>query len=324
MLDFSLPLVLLGFASYYSDIVTAGVFFILKGYGIHQFQVTCDREITKSLIKRLETECSCTNTALTQGFKKTISGWIWNKKLVGYVSSDEFGNINKITIITRSSTFDDLIKPTEEMSTNFASSIADEPQVSCKLTVFYRYGSYEHINYSMHSVNLINLVPILDQVDVVKDIVSDFNKNKRSTVFIEGPPCSGKSSIGYLVSKEIGGVFCNTFNPTDPGDTLSNVIRSTRDWGESENTPLVILIDEIDILLKKIHNDNIRLNHKISTSVTDKQTWSKFMDNLRFHKNIILILTSNTSKADIDKMDLSYLRPGRVDKYHKLESPIHP
>lgn len=323
MLDFSLPLVLLGFASYYSNILAAVVFFLLKGYDIHQFQVACDKEITKPLMKRLEAECSCTNTALTQGFKKTISGWIWNKKLVGYVSSDEYGNINKITIITTSGNFDSLIKPVEELSSTFASSVRDEPQVSCKLSVFYRYGSYEHINYSMHSVNLINLVPILDQIDVVKDIVSDFNKNKRSTVFIAGPPCSGKSSIGYLVSKELSGIFCNTFNPTDPGDTLSNVIRSTRDWGESENTPLIILIDEIDVLLKKIHNDNIRLNHKISTSVTDKQTWSKFMDNLRFHKNIILILTSNTSKEDIDKLDLSYLRPGRVDIYHKLESPIH-
>jgi hypothetical protein len=46
------------------------------------------------------------------------------------------------------------------------------------------------------------------------------------------------------------------------------------------------------------------------------------MDDLIFYK-IILIFTSNTSKQDIDKIDPSYLRQGRIDEYYYMDKPIH-
>ena len=46
------------------------------------------------------------------------------------------------------------------------------------------------------------------------------------------------------------------------------------------------------------------------------------MDDLIFYK-IVLIFTSNTSKKDIDKIDPSYLRQGRIDEYFYMGKQIN-
>jgi hypothetical protein len=41
-----------------------------------------------------------------------------------------------------------------------------------------------------------------------------------------------------------------------------------------------------------------------------------------FHKNIILIMTSNKKKEEIDALDLCYLREGRVNAYYDMSRQI--
>lgn len=320
MLDLSLAVVVLGFASYYSNFVITAFQCLLKCYNIHKFQIQCDKEITNHVIKKLEKECSCTDTSLTKGFKKVISGWIWSKNLVGYIGYGESGEMNKLVIITTSSVFEELIKLPEDCLPTFTITKQHE-NTNENISSFYRYGSYEHFYYSRVLLNLVNMRPTPGQALIVEDISRVFSKKKRCTIFIEGPPCTGKSSVGYILAKTLNCHFCNTFNPTDPGDTINKAIASMQDWLQDEDKPIIISIDEFDILLKNIHDNKIAINHKIPTSVTDKHSWSKFIDNLQFRKNLIMILTSNTSKADIDKLDTSYIRRGRVDLYHKLEIP---
>jgi hypothetical protein len=37
-----------------------------------------------------------------------------------------------------------------------------------------------------------------------------------------------------------------------------------------------------------------------------------------FYKGVVLILTSNTPKEDLDKMDESYLRSGKINKSYSM------
>jgi uridine kinase len=141
-------------------------------------------------------------------------------------------------------------------------------------------------------------------------------------VFIDGIPCSGKSSIGYLVAKEIGGSFCHTFNPTVPGDNFHNLISQIRDNGNTDQLPIVVVLEEVDILLYNIHNSRVVENPKVSTSVKDKSSWCSFLDDMFIYQNIVLIMTSNKSKSDIDTMDPAYLRKGRVNMYFTMNTPI--
>jgi len=45
-------------------------------------------------------------------------------------------------------------------------------------------------------------------------------------------------------------------------------------------------------------------------------------DDLIFFKNIILIMTSNESKEEIDALDPAYLRTGRTDKCVSMLKPL--
>lgn len=327
MLEIPSFMIFFGFISYYSSFVVDLCLLVLKQYNIHRFTIPNDKELIKPVIKRLEKECTCTDTALTKGFKKTMSGWFWSPKIVGHVSYDTYGDV-KIRFLTTNVYFEYLIQPLEESFEMYKPS--NEPEITdeskkeaSKISVFSRYGSYKDFSYSRVFFNVTTLEPILGQGKVVSDAVQVFKKKRQCSVFIEGPPCSGKSSVGYLIAKELAGAFCNTFNPTEPGDTLSGAISRIQDWLRDDDIPIVILVDEVDSMLKKIHANEVKLNNDTPTLVYDKPSWSKFTDNLRFYKNVVMIFTSNTSKSEIDKLDSSYLRIGRIDVYHILDSPIY-
>lgn len=280
-----------------------------------------DKDLFKPLLKKLESECMSTDTCLMKGNRKSISGWFWNSKVIGYLSYEgSYEPTIKISFLSLDSYYEYLTESEEE---KFCLSDVPSSKSNCKISVFSRYGNWKSFNYSRMYLDVTNIQPVLDQDMIVKDIISFYKKNHQCKVFIEGPPCSGKSSIGYLVAKEIGGAFCNTFNPTEPGDTLSFTISRVQDWLQDDDIPLVLLIDEVDIILKKIHNNQIRLNEEMTTMISDKPSWSKFMDNLKFSKNLILIFTSNTSKEEIDSMDKSYIRQGRIDLYKRLETSVY-
>jgi hypothetical protein len=84
--------------------------------------------------------------------------------------------------------------------------------------------------------------------------------------------------------------------------------------------PVILVIEEVDVLIKKIHK-GIDKNNEIPISIYNKTSWNNFMDDLIFYK-IILIFTSNTSKTEIDKLDTSYLRKGRIDEYYYMDTPL--
>ena len=63
-------------------------------------------------------------------------------------------------------------------------------------------------------------------------------------------------------------------------------------------------------------------NPKISTCVRDKSSWTTFLDDMVFHPNVILILTSNTPKKELDKLDTAYIRKGRIDLFYNMDTPI--
>ncbi len=145
------------------------------------------------------------------------------------------------------------------------------------------------------------------------------NNNFNCVAYLEGCPGSGKSTVGILLAKALGGRLCNTFNPTDPGDSLSGLYNNA-DIG-SDN-PLIIFIDEIDIIINKIHKNEILKHKNIQTYVHDKITWNSFLDSIDIglYPNLIIIFTSNISHKELsEKTDKSYLRGGRINIVCNLE-----
>ena len=84
----------------------------------------------------------------------------------------------------------------------------------------------------------------------------------------------------------------------------------------SNDCPLIILLDEVDIMVTKLHNGEIKLPHApIPIEFKNKTEWDKFFDkfNQGIRKNVIIIMTSNKKLSYFDEMDSSYMRDGRID-----------
>ena len=133
--------------------------------------------------------------------------------------------------------------------------------------------------------------------------------------FIHGISGAGKSTIGFLVAHKVNGTFCHTFNPTDPGDTLSSLIR---DSVPTDDSPTIILIEEVNTMIHALHDTKIQKHKNVTTCIHNKSTYNTFMDDLIFYKNVVIIMTSNESKELIDGLDTCYLRKGRVDGYYSM------
>ena len=78
------------------------------------------------------------------------------------------------------------------------------------------------------------------------------------------------------------------------------------------------MIEEVDVLIEQIHKNQITLHNEVQTAIYNKSTYNTFMDDMFFFKNVVLIMTSNTSKEKLSKLDPSYLRKGRVDACYSM------
>lgn len=185
------------------------------------------------------------------------------------------------------------------------------------LGIYDREGPYQYLYYSVRSLDVSRIAtPRPEQADVVSDIVSQFRKHGHHTAYIYGKPGTGKTTVALQVALATGGSFVKSFNPTDPGDYLINLYNRVM---PSKEKPLVLLLDEVDTIIAAVHHGSIAAHPKVPIPVRDKMTFNRFLDDVnQMWDHVILIMTSNVPKSEIDALDGSYLRPGRVDRCYTM------
>jgi len=295
-------------------------FLIYYFFKIKKYIISGDKEVTNMLIKKISNHICYIEVCHTNG-KNHPSGFFIGKKYYGYI---EINDGTTITLYTKEDTYKTLMLDYEhenkyhtlEPETHVVSDKIDKIYKTNKINVFIRKGSYRSLYYNPIRLDLSHINPIGQQQSIVDSIKTIYNKNGSASLFINGVAGAGKSTIGYLLAKELNGSYCHTFNPTEPGDFLSNLMVDIR----VDDCPVIIVIEEVDVLIKKINN-GLDKNSEIPIEIYNKTTWNNFMDDLIFYK-IIIIFTSNTSKKDLDKIDSSYLRKGRIDEYYYMDTSI--
>ena len=183
------------------------------------------------------------------------------------------------------------------------------------IDIYMRKGNYYHFEYQKRQLNCTNFndYKFKNQKHILNQVVNYYKKYNNCVTMISGDPGKGKSALGILIAKELNGSLCKSFNPTNPGDNLENLYNQVN---PTINNPLILLIDEFDIILDLLHHNKIILHKNIPTEIYNKTTWNNLFDdiNLKLYPNLIIILTSNINRKTIEETyDTSYIRKGRIN-----------
>ena len=289
--------------------------FMSRIFDVRYYIVRRDDEKTRAISKVLQKK-TINSVTLFQHGNFYPSGFFINCKCIGYYNyMDNGDNVSsEIHILTTTKYFQTLFETELKTSVSFTDNIKDiiPPQI---MTIYSRSGSYTCGYYTKMRIDLCNLEPKGKQNEITDDICNIFKKKRRGVFFIHGISGAGKSTIGFLVAHKVNGSFCHTFNPTDPGDTLSCILR---DSNPTDDNPTIILIEEVNIIIHALHEGKIQKHKNVTTCIHNKSTYNTFMDDLIFYKNVLIIMTSNESKELIDNIDVCYLRNGRIDNCYSM------
>lgn len=179
--------------------------------------------------------------------------------------------------------------------------------------IIFKSGGFDFPDYDMRDINFSYYKPRKNQSKIINDIKLNYNQSNRLTVFLSGTYGSGKTMLTRLLSKNLKACLMDKFNPSKPNTYLHSLYNIVN---PSKKKPLVLVIDEVDILLNTIVK-GIPEHKRYDRLVDSKTSWNSFLDDIDIgiYKNLILILCSNKSKEEIDKLDPSFLRKGRVHMY---------
>ena len=187
-----------------------------------------------------------------------------------------------------------------------------------KIKYLMKKGWYGNIHFRSRDVDIRNNNFTKKQEKLYEDIMNFYNENNYAKIFISGDIGTGKTYFSYLFAKYLKCHLCDSFDPTEPSSSIDNVYSSV---DHKYNEPLIILIDEVDIILNKITQKEPLHHEKYPIMIKNKIDWNSFLDKVEYglYKNLIIILCSNMTKKEIDnKYDESFLRKGRINIYSKF------
>ncbi len=314
--NFFLGGVLLSFFNFVSSIIAPLPLLLLKLlFNIGYYVIKNDENKVVEIIKILEKTTSSTITLYEFGKVKPTGifvGW----KYVGlyYDVASEREAKRELHLITFESIFKELIKDKEKFTTINSDDhhiINIKSNKSCSITIYERTGAFYNLYYDKRKYDMSKYLPTTSQDNIIIKIKELFKQKKSASIFISGLPGTGKSMIGFLLANELNAKLVRTFNPTEPGD---NMIRLIRDTDPDDETPLILMLDEVDTMIRKITEHTIVPHKNIPIMIHDKISFNRFMDDMMFYDNVILIMTSNESKENIDAIDSSFLRKGRINE----------
>lgn len=294
-------------------------FILLQFFGISAHVINDERK-ADVILRKLNGKVTSSLTRYQYGEFKP-NGFFFSRKYIGIIfeKQEDRKVVNVLHILTTKKILDGLMKDSnddDEKNDNDVHNNKIEVIVDTTIKMYNRTGNFWHLGYEPSDISFSeNARP--DQSKIVDSIKKFYNEKQHCTSFISGQPGSGKTTIAYLLAKELNGSVCDSFKPTDPGDTIAELVKRVR---PTKKNPLVVLLDEIDVMIMRCHK-NLIVQHKTSPiPVLDKTSINTFFDNTQRIKNVIMILTSNKSKGQIDEetSDSSYLREGRVNVYAEL------
>lgn len=208
-------------------------------------------------------------------------------------------------------------------SSNSESDSEEEDNEQKKLKNYVNCITYNGSSYrsSFKKVKLpFPFKPYSKQQDIIMDIDYVFKNhdNKIARILLTGSTGVGKSFIAKLLAQKYNSSFCFEIKLNNPGIDLRELYNTAE--VDSYKKPLILLIDEFDILIENIHHQKNYTPHKwFRTPIYNKDTYNTFMSEYTLlFPYVIYVFTMNRTKKEINDLDHSYIRPGRIDKIYEM------
>jgi len=182
-----------------------------------------------------------------------------------------------------------------------------------KFYYFEKQGSYSQSFFRSRLLETRPCTPSFLQQKVMDRIVHLYNKKNHVVVLLTGPTGTGKSFISILLAQHYDrSSYCNSLQLWQPGEFIGSLYHEVE---PNRETPLIIVMDEIDIAFSKIEK-GIPSHLHVRTQIQDKIGWNKWLDEFHwgFYPYTIIVMTTNRSMSELSKsLDRSFVRPGRID-----------
>ena len=192
-----------------------------------------------------------------------------------------------------------------------------------KITLYIREGSYYNLSYLPNNYKAPKKLfpPRVTQTLIINDILDmyDLDTHPYVRVLLCSKPGFGKSILVIHLCYELLNRYekvslVTTWSPTDPNDSF---IRMYNKIKPSAKAPLVILLDEIDIMVTTMLEGKIMISDAspMPIEIMNKKGWNTFFDSfdIEIYKYVIVIMTSNKPTSYFNDLDPSLLREGRID-----------
>lgn len=290
-------------------------------FKIFNFSLYCieDREKINIIYNKIKKDL-----CLNYDEDKIPWGIIINRNFIPkYICITKEYKYDPIYIFTYEKKYDSLIKTDKKGGTINLEKIKTNNKIEKsekikQIKYLTKRGWYGNIHFRSRDVNINNDNFNKIQEKLYENIMTFYNKNNYAKIFISGEIGKGKTYFSYILAKYLKCYLCDGFDPTEPSASLDNVYSSVE---HKYNEPLIILIDEVDIILNKITQKEPLHHKKYPIMIKNKIDWNSFLDKIEYglYKNLILILCSNMTRDEIDKKyDKSFLRDGRINIYSKF------
>lgn len=185
-----------------------------------------------------------------------------------------------------------------------------------------RTGGYKQRRLVMQS----NRTPTPAQARIVEDIRDVYSRLKRVCVFLSGPPCTGKTTLGLFLARAMNACYIDDFDPCATRSDFNDLYASA---SPSYAKPLIVCIDEADVMLESVFSPDKSKRREMrdfideNKLVRDKRTYNLWMDRIQSRfVHVVLLMTSNRPKAFMDSLDPCILAPHRVNMCVELTQQL--
>ncbi len=195
----------------------------------------------------------------------------------------------------------------------------EEEEEKKNIMMYMREGGFWRLEYKPLKYIPRVRKPLSHQKTIIDQLLTDYDERGSSTALIYGRPGTGKSMVGELIAQSLlrrdtvkSVSYVDTFNPSTPNDTFYNLYQCIE---PTNKQPLIVVLEEIDILLEKIHRGETKPHREYSTLITDKSSWNQFFDRFDrgLYPHVILLMTTNRPISWFEQLDNSYMRQGRCN-----------